>query len=430
MKKLILLGMALILCLAAPGLNGIAEGTDPVIVRVGKMEYPLSLARYAYQSNLDLLSYQGYSPTAEEKRQLIDQAVEHLVEIGLIENKLAEAGQNVLTEAEEARLRSYAGNVYESLWQNFQARVEQEGYEASEKEITEWLAEQGYTLDLVYQEALISLRSERILALYCGDVAITPEETEAWYRETFLTPDREAYEKDIPRFEQQILETGNESFYTPEGYRVIRQILLPYPKEIIDQVNALQPALEEKAASLEAAYNAVAEAGIAGGDVAAARAAYEAESKAYGELLDRVLELENGALPLLKETTDRIAERYAAGEPFEDLIAEYGQEAGEEAGQELLFHPDSTRWAETFRQRVAALEKPGELTEPFVTEQGIHIVWYERDYPGGEHPLTEEERKLLEASALQAKQTEKLRKLMAEWRPRYEIETHPELLNP
>ena len=96
---------------------------DPVIVRVGKVEYPLSLARYSYQSNIDLLSYQGITPTAEEKQKLISETVDHMVELGLIENKLMEAGQNDLTPNEETMLRSYAGNLYESLWQGFQERV-------------------------------------------------------------------------------------------------------------------------------------------------------------------------------------------------------------------------------------------------------------------------------------------------------------------
>ena len=54
-----------------------AENADPVIIRVGKVEYPLSLAEYSYQSNLDLMAYQGYTPTAAEKQELILQTVDH-----------------------------------------------------------------------------------------------------------------------------------------------------------------------------------------------------------------------------------------------------------------------------------------------------------------------------------------------------------------
>ena len=417
-----------VLCLALPLSAAAADADDPVIVRVGRVEYPLSLAQYSYQSNLDMMSYQGYYPTEAEKEELKKQTVDHLVELALIENKLAEKGKNTLTDAEETLLRSYAGNAYESLWQSFQQRVKDEGYEATEEQITQWLSEQGYTLDVVYQEALVNVRYSRIFDMYCPDVSVSEEEVEAYFQNTFVGPDREAYENDIPRYEREILNTGNESFFTPSGYRIIRQILLPYPQEVVDELSAMQPALEEGAAALESAYNAAADAAIAGGDVEGAREEYQRLAESYAELLARAADVEAGALPLVKETTDEIASRYAAGESFDSLIRTFGAEAGEDAGAERLFHPDSENWAETFRKNVAALKKPGDITEPFVTSLGIHIVLYQEDLPSGVHELTEEEHEALEASALQARHMEILGGYLAEWRDQYTIETHPELL--
>ena len=134
------------------------------------------------------------------------------------------------------------------------------------------------------------------------------------------------------------------------------------------------------------------------------------------------------ALPMLKETTDEIAGRYAAGESFDSLISEYGKEAGTEAGGEMLFHPDSENWAEAFSQAVSALEKPGDITEPFVTNLGIHIVLYQEDYPSGVHELTDEEREALQESALQNKQMEALQSFLDTWRTQYQIETFPGIL--
>ncbi|MBR3742768.1 MAG: peptidylprolyl isomerase [Clostridia bacterium] len=419
--------LALLLFLLLP-FGAAAENADPVVVRVGRVAYPLSLAKYSYQSNLDLMAYQGYTPTVAEKEELKRQTIDHLIDLALIENKLIEAGKNDLTDAEETLVRSYAGNVYESLWQGFQQRVKNEGYDATEEQITSWLTEQGYTLDVVYQEALVNVRYSRIYELYCADVTVTDEDVEVYLQETFVGPDREAYEFDIPRYEREILATGNESFFTPAGYRVIRQILLPYPQAVVDEINALQPAVEEGATALEDAYHAVADAAIAGKDVEAEREAYQAQSQAYADLLNQVVALEQSALPMLKETTDEIALRYAAGESFDSLVAEYGKEAGEAAGGELLFHPESENWAEAFKQAVSALKKPGEITEPFVTDLGIHIVLYQSDLPDGVHELTEEERAALQSSALENKQRETLHPFLDEWKTQYEIETHPEML--
>ncbi len=419
--------LLILLCLLLP-FPAIAEAADPVIVRVGRVEYPLSLARYSYQSNLDLLAYRGHTPTETEKQEIIRQTIDHLVDLALIENKLIEQGKNDLTEAEETLLRSYAGNMYESLWKGFQQRVKNEGQEASEAQITKWLADQGYTLDMVYQEALVNVRYSRIFEIYCPDVTITDEEANAYLQETFVGPDREAYENDIPRYEREILGAGGEAFFTPAGYRVIRQILLPYPQSVVDKINAMQPAIEEGADTLEKAYHAVADAAIAGGDVEAARAEYIKQSEAYAALLNQVVELEQSALPLVKETTDEIQQRYANGESFDSLIRTFGKEAGQDAGAELWFHPDSENWAEAFRQQVAALGKPGDITPPFVTNLGIHIVLYQEDVASGVHELTEEEREALRASALEAKQMDALRGYLEEWKSQYTIETYPALL--
>ncbi|MBQ6122899.1 MAG: hypothetical protein IJI59_14330, partial [Clostridia bacterium] len=75
-----------------------------------------------------------------------------------------------------------------------------------------------------------------------------------------------------------------------------------------------------------------------------------------------------------------------------------------------------------------ALEKPGDVSEPVLTEKGIHILYYDSDIPAGDHALTEDEKELLKTSALHYYQVEQLQKLFEEWKPEYDIETHPELL--
>ena len=82
---------------------------------------------------------------------------------------------------------------------------------------------------------------------------------------------------------------------------MIRQILLPFPATVVKEINALQPDLEEGAAALEDAYNKAADAAIAGGDVETARREYQNQADAYAELLGKVVELEQSALPLLKD---------------------------------------------------------------------------------------------------------------------------------
>lgn len=92
------------------------------------------------------------------------------------------------------------------------------------------------------------------------------------------------------------------------------------------------------------------------------------------------------------------------------------------------FHPDSPNWPESFSEAAKALEKPGDISEPVYTDQGVHILYYVGDVPAGDHVLTNDERQLLNAAALRYYQLEKLNGLIEGWEADYEIETHPELL--
>jgi hypothetical protein len=85
-------------------------------------------------------------------------------------------------------------------------------------------------------------------------------------------------------------------------------------------------------------------------------------------------------------------------------------------------------WPENFIKAASALQKAGDIPQPFVTDQGVHIVCYAGDVPAGAHVLTEDERELLNAAALRYYQMEELNDLVEEWQADYEIETHPELL--
>ena len=133
------------------------------------------------------------------------------------------------------------------------------------------LEEQGYTVDAYYQEALASERYRRILALYCGDVTVTPAQILQYYPDAFVNPDRLRYENDIPLYESEILQTGNEAFYTPQGYRRIKHILLAYPQEITEALEQIDARVQQAQAVKDEAYDALARAAADGLDIAPAR---------------------------------------------------------------------------------------------------------------------------------------------------------------
>lgn len=431
--RAVLLCFALLLAIAVPACGEAQE--DPAVVRVGKISYPLSVVQSALDATLDMASVLFDAPVNDEDRQAgVDAAIEKFVALGLIENKLTEAGKNGFTQAEDEILKGAAQSKYEELWQILYQRMKQSDEETSEEDVTSIMESEGYTVEAIYDEYVVSERNHRAVELFCPDVTITREQVDAYYEERFVAPERERYQDDVALFEEEIVATNSESFYIPEGYRYIRQITLDYPEDAIRDAKAQEKKFSNAMKAVGTAFQklAVAAAQVEDlNDLKDLRAEYDVANEQAIQAKEAWLaKLQEKSEPLLRETFDAIETRFAAGIDFITLIEDYSTDRTDRnlSGNGYLFHPDSTSWPDAFKAAAVALAKPGDISRPVYSETGIHILFYAADAPAGDHVLTGEEREQLNASALQYYQNEKLLELCEIWKPDYEIETHPELL--
>ena len=426
--------LALILTLCLPAL---AEPTpeDPIVVRVSEFSYPLSVVRESLQSALDVASLlSGEAVTDEDRKAGIEAAIDKFVNIGLIESKLSEKGKDDFTDDEVELMKAAAQSKYEELWQALYQRARQSNEDVSEEEITGWLEGEGYTVEAIYDEYVVSERNHRAIELFCTDVTLTQAQVDAYYEEQFVGPDRERYKDDVERFENEIVAGNNEAFYIPEGYRYIRQITLDYPKAATAAAKAQEARMTSAVQTLATAFQKLAVAATTAegwDDLKDLRAQYDEANEAAIAARETWLEkLKAEAQPLLQETFDAVAEQYEAGIDFKSLIEKYSSDKTDQnlSKNGYLFHPDSTTWPDAFKEAAMKLEKPGDISGPVYSETGVHILYYGGEAPAGDHVLTDEEREQLNASALTYYQNERLLELCAEWKDDYDIETHPELL--
>ena len=133
---------------------------------------------------------------------------------------------------------------------------------------------------------------------------------------------------------------------------------------------------------------------------------------------------------MLRETIGAIREQLEAGISIETLLKEYSLDQQQTGSDKpgLLYHTDAGYWTEETRAAVDAMTRPGELSRPFADEQGVHLMYYVGDAPGGERKLTAAEEQELRQSALYAAQTEKLSGLIETWKEDYEIWTDASLI--
>ena len=424
------LPLALLLCFAV---HALAEADDPTVVRVGEVAYPRSLVQFAYTSSLDVVKAFNGDISDEERQALLTNTIERMIGIGVIENKLTALDQYDFTEDELGTLQYTAQQQYEQTWQELYQVLHKQDEKITEEEVTQWLADEGYTVDAFYREALVNEREFRMISLYCDDVVLTQNDVYDFYMETYVEPEREKYEHDIDLYESEIVATNSEAFFVPEGYRYVKHILLPLPDEVKQALKPNGHRVQSALTAVQAKYIELAEAAaeaVTMDDISAQQAAYREARAILDEETEAYIEVRKDALPLVKDTTDAIYERYAAGIRFEDLIEEYSTDKTYQAADNpgFPFHPDSKNWEGVVRDAVAALQKPGDISDPVATDAGVYIFRYMGDVPAGVHVLTDEEQAAVEAAAVYAAQLEKLQTLLQEWQSDYEIETHPELI--
>ena len=115
--------------------------------------YSPEVVRFSYQSALDYYAAMGIELSQADREQLAADTIDHFIGLGLIENKLREAGQDIITEEQAQSLRTHAQNLYESVWQGLYQELTASGEEVSEAQVSQWLEKQGYSVDAYYQEA-------------------------------------------------------------------------------------------------------------------------------------------------------------------------------------------------------------------------------------------------------------------------------------
>ena len=432
----VLLVLLWMLPLFSAAAEGMPAAEDPIIVRVGEVTYTRSQIQPALQSDINLAQLTTGTYLTEEEQQAQRLAtVERYVDAALIQMKLKEAGRNDFTAEEETTLKDAARNQYEQIWQGIWQKAQSSEEKFTETQVSEFMEDAGYTVSAVYEEMKAYERRCRAIELYCPGLVISQDMIREYYEENFLNPDRERYENNLDLYETEIIAQKNESFYTPEGYRAIKQILLAYPKEVDRAVkneraryNLAAQAMTEvmqqllSAATLAESWE----------DMKDAKAAYDSAEAELKEARAELVKKRNAAArPLIQPTVDAIQEEFNAGIDIDTLIKRYSTDTNEAntTGGGYPFHPDSKNWTEEFSAAASRLRKPGEISQPVFSDLGIHILYYASDIPGGEHELTAQEEEILTASATDYYQGLELQKLIAEWKPDYEIETHPELMD-
>lgn len=370
----------------------------------------------AVQEMAQLLYEYGYISSADDYYT----ALTYMISTHVEEAQIKKMGLDQFTQEEIDAFTVEAQTEYDALleeWVAYYQTSENPTEEETDElyaSTAEYFASQGYTVEALVEDYKYSASFDKLVEWMEEnfDVAVTEEEVRASF-EQGAEQDRQSYENNVPTYEMYTTYYGVESWYTPEGYRGILQILLEVDEELLNEYTSKLAAYEEQL-SVETAEEATAD------DTATAEPTTEPVT------LEQVEAARAAALASRQDTIDEIYARLENGEAFVDLIPEYNTDPGmnsEEARQEgYMVHKESFM-DEAFLDAVFSekMQQPGDVSEPSLGMYGIYITYFLRDIPSGTVELTDEIYGEIESSLANEKLSVLYDELLNKWSAECEI---------
>ena len=342
--------------------------------------------------------------------QVQDIVVDNVVWQAVLEQKLAEEGYLNLTDEELAQAEQGAKDAYQSYVDLFVTNYfadselpEDEKFAAAEEMM---IAEGGYpTLEELLENEKLLAADEKFFQQIVANVTVSDEEVRAAYDERVAAMQAE-YEMNPYYYDMDVNE-GATIYYNPAGYRYVKHILLMLPE-------ADQTRLDELDAQIQAKQ----------GEISALQASVDA-ADATDDLEDELVALQleydtvrNAAFDNLQPKVEEVQAKIAEGQDFDALIQEYGEDPGMTEEPALskgyLIGYTSSDYVASFQEAAMGLANVGDVSEPVMSDYGIHMIKYISEVEEGPVPF-ELVQELLTAETLAARQNEAYENAVAVW---------------
>lgn len=426
MKKYRLLLCLLLIFILIP--FAAAQEDDPIVVSVGDVSFRLQEVQ-AYLNNYITRYEEQVAPLSlEEKQTICDSVVDSFVARGIMSLKGQELDLTILTPQQEATLKTNTKAAYDQLVEDYATQLAdayQSNAATARTAAAAMLEVQGTTYDSLYAEALMQWQDQRMLEYVGGDVpSPTQEEIEAAYQQYYVTPTRNAYAYDIPTYESNAALYEQPTYFIPEGYRVVRQIVLPLSEGLSLRMNDAVKAMDAALTTLLDAMEKLEQAMSASADTTETQRAYDTAALIYGEKENVYSALKNAALLETDSTTSTIRRALESGETFEALALQYST-AEKSTG---AVHRESILYSSEYIEAAFALENHGDVSPAFADAMGVYLLYYEEDLQSGPVPMSQAIAEEIEAQLIVEKRYEKLQVQLSLWEKEYSIVKNSSLL--
>ena len=452
-KRVILVLMLILALLAASSCSLIIKDEEvdkqtPIIEVAGKTFTKAEVNEQVEAvMNYEEQMYSGYGLTYDRTDATIlsaaqDSAIDAMVRQAVLDQKAAEWGLDVISEEEQAEIDETVDSAYTLYFDSVKsvdfADTELEGEEL-DAAVEAKMAEYGYpTRDELLTYETENMVLEKVYDEAVKDVTVTEEELQEAYN-THVESAMTTYGNSPSSYGTDV-QNGSTIYYVPAGYRYVKHILIEFTDEDSETISDLESQISEKQTELTTAETSLADLGedASADDEATAQnrvtlsETVEARTAEIADLETQLADAKEAAYAAIQPTVDEVLEKIAAGEDFDALIEQYGQDPGMESSPAkedgYPVSADSTNWVAEFRDAAMALENVGDVSEPVRSDYGIHIIKYVSDAVEGEVGL-DAVRDALESEVLTQKQDEAYNAAVEAWVEEADAKIYKDRLN-
>lgn len=398
-------------------------------------DYYVSYYTYLYQY------YYGMSDISSMTDDIKDSVLEAFIESRLVAQKAVELGLDQLSDEANATIAENAAATLEEYITEHSADVDTEGMtdEEAREAVIAHLAEEGVTLEVLTENEKESYIANLVRESVIADVAVEDSEIEEAYN-TKVTENESSFASSNYLYEMYTT-NGTTVYWNPEGYRTVKHILLMASDELKSDLSSLNSELSSVETELSALTDA--EDGEDAEDEAEATATPDPEATAEPVKTREELEAEKADLEAqieakkqeiiasLQDKIDAVNAALEGGKSFDEVMAEFGEDPGMQSEPGLsngyCVSETSTYWESIFTETAMSLEKVGDVSEPVVGSNGVHIIYYNSDVTSGATPL-DEVREALSAELLAEKQDTTYDEAYQSWYDAAKVKKYPNRL--
>lgn len=219
-----------------------------------------------------------------------------------------------------------------------------------EKRYQESIDQSGFTTDSYYEYLCNQALVTKVQDYIKNEASVSDEDVKKWYDDTLATQ-----QKDMDADPTKFASNMNSNLictYVPEDTVAVKQVLLKYKDSDLQQV----------------------------------------AQKLYTDgKTDEAMKLLQGEIAALMPTATDIETKLNAGKSIDDLIKEYGEDPGMTSGTSAtigyLVGASTKDYVKEFTDEALKLKNVGEVSAPFTTYYGVHVMQAIKVYTKGVVPF-------------------------------------------